>query len=48
MPLVLQHSFVESILKEKYMARPNMGELIFAGAHLCNGISVVDNDLYMC
>ena len=24
-----------------------MGELIFAGAHLCNGIWAVDNDLYL-
>ena len=24
------------------------GALIFAGAHLCNGILVVDNDQYMC
>ena len=25
-----------------------MGERIFADAHLCNGISAVDNDLYVC
>ena len=25
-----------------------MGERIFAGAHLCNGISAIDNDLYVC
>ena len=24
------------------------GERIFAGAHLCNGMSAVSNDLYMC
>ena len=26
----------------------NMGERIFMGAQLCNGISAVDNNLYMC
>ena len=25
-----------------------MGKRIFAGAHLCNGTTAVDKDLYMC
>ena len=41
--LVYAFDYREACISSAYI----MGECIFAGAHLCNKILAVDNDLYM-
>ena len=49
--IALKINFVISVLclmKSSMNGAPLMGERTFTGAHLFNGISAVDNNLYMC